>query len=64
MEKLRDFAVNVGQSSTGSSSDIIKRLVDIPDIDPQIDTIKQQYVLRIKERRAVISDNDLIKELP
>jgi hypothetical protein len=64
LEKLRDFAVNIGQSSTGSSSDIIKRLIDISDIDSKIDAfIKQRYTLRIKERKAVISDNDLIKEL-
>ena len=64
LEKLRDFAVNAGQSGAGSSSDIIKRLIDIPNIDSRIDAfIKQQYALRIKERRAVISDNDLIKEL-
>ena len=64
MGKLRDFAEATGQNSSGSATDIIKRLVDIPDIDSQIDMfIKQQYTLRIKERRTVISDNDLIKEL-
>jgi hypothetical protein len=64
LEKLRDFAVNIGQGSAGSSSDIIKSLIDISGIDSQIDAfIKQQYALRIKERKAVISDNDLIKEL-
>jgi len=43
---------------------MIKRLIDIQDIDPKIDTfIKQQYSLRIKERKNLISDEDLIKEL-
>ena len=64
LEKLRDFAGTAGQNSSGSATDIIKRLVDIPNIDPQIDAfIKQQYALRIKERKALISDEDLIKEL-
>jgi hypothetical protein len=64
LEKLRDFSVATGQSNAGSSSDIIKRLIDISNIDSKIDAfIKQQYVLRIKERKAIISDDDLIKEL-
>lgn len=64
LEKIRDFAATIGQSNTGSSSDIIKRLIDISNIDSQIDKfIKQQYALRIRERKSLISDHDLIKEL-
>ena len=64
LEKLREFAGSIGQNDTGSATDIIKRLIDIQNIDPKIDTfIKQQYSLRIKERKSLISDEDLIKEL-
>jgi hypothetical protein len=64
LKKLRNFAENSGQSSSGSAADIIKRLIDISNIDSKIDTfIKQQYALKIKERKSLISDQDLIKEL-
>ena len=64
LEKLKEFAVNLGQNNIGSAADIIKRLIDIQNIDSKIDTfIKQQYSLRIKERKSLISDEDLIKEL-
>ncbi len=64
LERLRNFAESSGQSSSGTSTDIIKRLIDISNIDSKIDTfIKQQYALRIKERKSLISDQDLIKEL-
>jgi len=64
LEKLKEFAGNLGQNNTGSATDIIKRLIDIQNIDPKIDTfIKQQYSFRIKERKGLISDEDLIKEL-
>lgn len=62
--KLKDFAIGKNQSISGSSSDVIKRLMDINDIDEQIDQfIKQEYEKRIAERRKLISDEDLIKEL-
>lgn len=64
LEGLKNFAETLGQDNNGSAADIIKRLIDISDIDSQIDAfIKQQYALRIKERKAVISDDDLVKEL-
>ncbi len=64
LEKLKDFTGNLGRNNTGSAADIIKRLIDIQNIDSKIDTfIKQQYSLRIKERKGLISDEDLIKEL-
>lgn len=64
LEKLKEFAGNSGHNNTGSATDIIKRLIDIQNIDSKIDNfIKQQYSLRIKERKGLISDGDLIKEL-
>lgn len=64
LENLRDFAQSLGVYNTGRKTDIIKRLIDISNIDTKIDAfIKQQYVLRIKERKDLISDADLIKEL-
>lgn len=64
LELLRDFAENIGESNKGSKTDIIKRLINVVDIDSKIDGfIKQQYILRIKERKDLISDEDLIKEL-
>lgn len=64
LEKLRSFAEGVGQVGSGSAVDIIKRLVGVQDIDLKIDTyIKQEYALRVKERKNLISDKDLINEL-
>lgn len=64
LENLRDFAQNLDIYNTGRTADIIKRLIDIPNIDTKIDAfIKQQYILIIKERKDLISDADLIKEL-
>lgn len=64
LEQLKSFSETLRQGSAGSATDIIKRLIDIPDIDFKIDSfIKQQYTVRIKERKALISDDDLIKEL-
>lgn len=62
LEKLKSFAENVKQ--TGSASDIIKRLIDLSGIDAKIDSfIKREYAFRIKQRKDLISDEDLIKEL-
>jgi len=64
LEKLRNFAESVEQGNSGSATDIIKRLIDIKNIDSKIDDfIKQEYSLRIKERKNLINDEDLIKEL-
>lgn len=64
LEKLRNFAESAGQSNLGSATDVIKRLIDIKNIDSKIDDfIKQEYSLRIKERKNLINDEDLIKEL-
>lgn len=64
LQKLKEFARDVGQTNIGSATDIIKRLLDVQIVDSKIDAfIKQQYALRIKERKNLISDEDLIKEL-
>lgn len=64
LEKLKEFSGNLQQNNSGNAMDIIKRLIEIQNIDSKIDAfIKQQYSLRIKERKNVISDEDLIKEL-
>ncbi len=63
-EKLKEFTGSIGQNNAGSATDIIKRLIDIQNIDSKIEAfIKNQYSLRIKERKNLISDEDLIKEL-
>lgn len=46
LEKLRNFTENIRQNNSGSSTDIIKRLIDIQNIDFKIDAfIKQEYSL-------------------
>ncbi|MCD6093184.1 MAG: hypothetical protein J7J51_00060 [Candidatus Omnitrophica bacterium] len=63
LSKLKEFAKNLGQENRGSGTEIIKRIVDL-GIDSELNAfIKAQYNERIKERRRLISDEDLIKEL-
>lgn len=62
--KLREFAEKLNQSSRGNGTEIIKRLIDLQNIDNTLDEfIKKQYNERMRERKALISDDDLIKEL-
>lgn len=64
LPKLREFAGSLQQSDSGNGTEIIKRLINIQNIDNALDNfIKKQYNERIKERRELISDDDLIKEL-
>ncbi|MEW6040238.1 MAG: hypothetical protein AB1633_01830 [Elusimicrobiota bacterium] len=64
LEKLKEFAESIGQKPAGNATEIIKSIIDIPNIDTKIDTfIKRQYSFRIKERKSLISSEDLIKEL-
>ena len=64
LPKLREFAEILNQSSQGNGTEIIKRLVALRDIDNALDDfIKKHYNKRIKERKELISDEDLIKEL-
>jgi len=64
LKKLKKFASIIGQDKSGNASKIIMNLIDISDIDKKIDDfIKQQYNLKIQQRRNLISDENLIKEL-
>lgn len=62
--KLKKFADMLNQSSRGNGAEIIKRLIGLQNIDSSLDNfIKKQYNEQIKERKDLISDEDLIKEL-
>jgi len=64
LSSLREFAEMLNQSSQGNGTDIIKGLINLRNIDNAVnDFIKTQYYERIKERKKLISDEDLIKEL-
>ncbi|MFH0771364.1 MAG: hypothetical protein V1933_01950 [Candidatus Omnitrophota bacterium] len=64
LEKLKRFSMSVKQTNSATVSDIVKDIIDTSGIDAKIGAfIKQEYDLRIKERKSLISDGDLIKEL-
>ena len=64
LPKLREFAESLHQSSRGNGTEVIKRLINLQNIDNILNNfIKKQYNERIKERKELISDEDLIKEL-
>jgi hypothetical protein len=64
LPKLKKFAESLRQSNRGNGAEIIKRLIDLPNIDSTLNSfIKKQYNERIKKRKELISDEDLIKEL-
>lgn len=64
LRNLREFAKALNQSSRGNGTEIIKRLINLQNIDKALDDfIKRQYNERIRERKNLISDEDLIKEL-
>ncbi len=62
--QLKMFALNLGIKGTGPAGEIIKRLLE-NGIDEKIvnEFIKQKYNEKMQERRKVISDEDLKKEL-
>ena len=61
---LKILALNLGISDKGSATEIIKRILGEQQDEKTIDEfIKQKYVERVEERRAIISDDDLKKEL-
>lgn len=61
---LRKFTEMLSQNSRGNRTAIIKRLIDLQNIDSVLDNfIKKQYEERIRERKKLISDEDLITEL-
>lgn len=64
LPKLRKFAEILNQSNRGNGTEIVKRLINLQNMDQVLDDfIKKQYNERIKERKQLISDEDLIKEL-
>lgn len=64
LPELREFAEILNQSNRGNGAEIIKRLINLQNIDNALDGfIKKQYNERIRERRGLISDKELIKEL-
>ncbi len=64
LDKLKEFASTIGIDTSGTASKIIINLIDVPNIDKKIDDfMKQQYNLKIQERKNLISDEDLKKEL-
>ena len=62
--QLRILASDLGISSSGNAAEIIKRIFERqPDGELINEFIKQRYTEGIQERRAIISDVDLKKEL-
>jgi len=62
--QLKILVSNLGVSSSGKVAEIIKRIFERqPDEELINEFIKQKYRERIKERRAIISDEDLKREL-
>ncbi len=62
--KLKILARKSGVNDTGTATEIIKRIIVKQPNEKTIDEfIKQQYSEKIQERRTIISDEDLKKEL-
>jgi len=64
LPQLKMLALNLGINDIGSATEIIKRMLE-KDVDEKVvqEFIKQKYTDRIQERRKIISDEDLKKEL-
>lgn len=61
---LKMLAQNLGTSNKGSATETIKRVLESQPQEKIIDEfIKQKYTERIQERRSIISDENLKKEL-
>jgi len=61
-DDLRELAGSLGLPTKGTVSDLIKRLIDIPQ-DKIDEFIKRKYRELVKERQSLISDDDLKSEL-
>ncbi len=62
LEDLKELAVLLGIDSRGNSSNLVKKLIDVPQ--NKIDEfIKIKYKNQINERQKLISDKDLKQEL-
>jgi hypothetical protein len=64
LPQLKLFALNLKTSNVGSATEIIKRLLGMGIDEKAVDEfIKQRYTEKIQKRRAIISDENLKKEL-
>jgi len=64
LPQLKILALNLGISDKDSAAEIIKRILEEQEDEKTIDEfIKQKYAEKIQERRSIISDEDLKKEL-
>jgi hypothetical protein len=64
LPQLKMLALNLEIANVGSATEIIKKLLENEADEKTVDKfIKQRYAKRIQERRAIISDEDLKKEL-
>lgn len=62
VEVLKELAVSLGVEPKGSATDLIKKLIVIPQ--NKIDSfIKTKYQSQVKERQKLISDSELVKEV-
>lgn len=62
VEDLKELAVSVNIEPRGSASDLIKKLIGLPQNKINF-FIKTKYQSQVKERQKLISDNELIKEV-
>jgi len=64
LPQLKIFASSLNISNIGSATEIIKKLLEKEIDERKVDEfIKQKYAEKVQKRRAVISDEDLKKEL-
>jgi len=64
LPQLKTLALNLGTSKRGSATEIVKRILGVqPDVKIIDEFIRQKYTERIRERRSIISDEDLKEEL-
>ena len=61
-DDLRELAESLGLHTKGTVSDLIKRLIDVPQ-DKIDEFIKKKYRKLIEERQRLISDDSLKREL-
>ena len=61
-DDLRELAGSFSLPTKGTVSDLIKRLIDVPQ-DKIDEFIKRKYRKLVEERQSLISDNDLKREL-
>mgnify|MGYP001568762471 FL=1 len=61
-DDLKELAASVGVETRGSASDLIKKLIGLPQ--SKIDSfIKTKYQSQVRERQKLIPDSELVKEV-